>query len=59
RMGLGDPAGAKERSARALAEAAAGRLRAVVGRTFPLELAADAHAAIEARTVAGKTLLKV
>ncbi|NUP81916.1 MAG: zinc-binding dehydrogenase [Nonomuraea sp.] len=58
-MGLGDPAGAKERTARALAEAAAGRLRAVVGRTFPLELAADAHAAIEARTVAGKTLLKV
>ncbi|GAT65623.1 NADPH:quinone reductase [Planomonospora sphaerica] len=44
---------------RALAEAAAGRLRPVVGRTFPLERAADAHAAIEARDVVGKTLLVV
>ncbi|MGP3920585.1 zinc-binding dehydrogenase [Nonomuraea sp. 10N515B] len=40
-----------------LEEAAAGRLRAVVGQTFPLERAADAHAAIEARTTVGKTLL--
>jgi NADPH2:quinone reductase len=29
----------------------------VVGQTFPLEKAADAHAAIEARTVFGATLL--
>jgi NADPH2:quinone reductase len=42
---------------RALAEAAAGRLRPVIGQTFPLEQAADAHAAIEARSVIGKTLL--
>ncbi|RAY16689.1 NADPH:quinone reductase [Actinomadura craniellae] len=42
---------------RALAEAAAGRLTPVIGRTFPLERAADAHAAIESRAVVGKTLL--
>ncbi|MEU1723706.1 zinc-binding dehydrogenase [Nonomuraea sp. NPDC005692] len=48
-----------ERTVRALAEAAAGRLKAVVGRTFPLERAAEAHAAIEARAVNGKTLLEV
>jgi NADPH2:quinone reductase len=58
-MGLSGADNAKLRSGRALAEAAAGRLRAVVGRTFPLERAADAHAAIEARAVAGKTLLAV
>jgi NADPH:quinone reductase len=43
--------------ARALAEGAAGRMRPVVGQTFPLERAADAHAAIEARVVVGRTLL--
>ncbi|MER6514914.1 zinc-binding dehydrogenase [Nonomuraea sp. NPDC001636] len=48
-----------ERAVHALAEAAAGRLKAVVGRTFPLERAAEAHAAIEARAVNGKTLLEV
>ncbi|MDJ0373496.1 zinc-binding dehydrogenase [Streptomyces sp. H10-C2] len=42
---------------RALSEAAAGRIRPVVGQTFPLEHAADAHIAMEARTVIGKTLL--
>ena len=31
--------------------------RPVVGQTLPLEKAADAHAAIEARTVFGATLL--
>jgi NADPH2:quinone reductase len=41
----------------ALVEAAAGRLRPVIGQTFPLEQAAAAHAAIEARTTLGKTLL--
>ena len=41
----------------ALAAAAAGRIAPVIGQTFPLERAADAHAAIEARTVFGKTLL--
>jgi NADPH2:quinone reductase len=42
---------------RALSEAAAGRLRPVIGQTFPLERAAEAHAAIEERAVVGKTLL--
>jgi NADPH2:quinone reductase len=42
----------------ALAEAAAGRLRPVIGQRFPLELAADAHAAIESRATLGKTLLE-
>ncbi len=41
----------------ALAEAAAGRLRPVIGQTFPLGRAADAHAAIESRATVGKTLL--
>jgi NADPH2:quinone reductase len=43
----------------ALAEAAAGRLRPVIGQRFPLERAADAHAAIESRATIGKTLLTV
>jgi NADPH2:quinone reductase len=43
----------------ALAEAVAGRLRPVIGQRFPLEHAADAHAAIEARATIGKTLLVV
>jgi NADPH2:quinone reductase len=42
---------------RALSEAAAGRIRPIIGQTFPLERAADAHAAIEARHAVGKTLL--
>jgi NADPH:quinone reductase len=44
---------------RALTEAAAGRLRPIIGQRFPLERAADAHAAIEARATLGKTLLEV
>ena len=43
----------------ALAEAAAGRLRPVIGQEFELAAAASAHAAIEARTTVGKTLLTV
>ena len=42
---------------RALSEAAAGRLRPVIGQTFPLERAAEAHAAMEGRSVVGSTLL--
>ena len=42
---------------RALDEALAGRLSPLIGQTFPLERAADAHAAIEARATVGKTLL--
>jgi NADPH:quinone reductase len=41
----------------ALAEAAAGRLRPVIGQEFELAEAARAHAAIEARETVGKTLL--
>ncbi len=41
----------------ALAEAAAGRLRPVIGQRYPLDRAADAHAAIESRDTVGKTLL--
>ncbi|KAB2341298.1 zinc-binding dehydrogenase [Actinomadura rudentiformis] len=44
---------------RALAEGAAGRLRPVIGQRFPLDRAADAHAAIETRATVGKTLLEV
>jgi NADPH2:quinone reductase len=41
----------------AMAEAAAGRITPVIGQSFPLSRAADAHAAIEGREVFGKTLL--
>ena len=51
------PAEARELTADALAEAVAGRLRPVIGQRFPLERAAEAHAAIEARSTVGKTLL--
>ncbi|MFF0181264.1 zinc-binding dehydrogenase [Micromonospora sp. NPDC005223] len=43
----------------ALAEGAAGRLRPLIGQRFPLDRAAAAHAAIEARQTVGKTLLDV
>lgn len=49
----------QELAATALEQAATGRLRPVIGQTFPLERAADAHAAMEARTTIGKTLLLV
>jgi len=41
-----------------LAAAASGRLRTLVGGRFPLEKAAEAHAAIEARETVGKTVLE-
>jgi NADPH2:quinone reductase len=40
-----------------LAEAAAGTIRPLIGQTWPLGQAAEAHAAIEARTVLGTTQL--
>jgi NADPH2:quinone reductase len=46
-------------TASALAEAAAGRLRPLIGQRFRLERAADAHAAIQSRATVGKTLLEV
>jgi NADPH2:quinone reductase len=53
------PKDAKRLTERALSEAAAGGIRPVIGQTFPLEKCADAHRAIEARTVVGKTLLEI
>jgi len=53
------PADGKRLIERVLSEAAAGRIRPVIGQTFSLERAADAHAAIEARGVIGKTLLLI
>ena len=47
----------RRRLERALTAAAAGRIRPFVGQTFPLERAADAHAAIESREALGHTLL--
>ena len=47
----------KRLTEQALAEAAAGRIKPVIGQTFPLAKAADAHTAIERRAVFGKTLL--
>ncbi|HEY1515712.1 MAG TPA: zinc-binding dehydrogenase [Solirubrobacteraceae bacterium] len=44
-------------TARALAGAAAGTLRPVIGQKVPLARAADAHRAIEGRATIGKTLL--
>ena len=41
----------------ALTEAAARRLVAVIRQTYPLERAAQAHAALEARQTIGKVLL--
>jgi NADPH2:quinone reductase len=54
-----DPETAKRLTANVLAEAAAGRVEPVIGQRFPLDQAAEAHRAIEARTVVGKTLLEV
>ncbi|MEV0841960.1 zinc-binding dehydrogenase [Actinocatenispora sera] len=42
---------------RALDLAAQGTIRPTIGRTFPLQDAAQAHAAIGSRTIIGKTLL--
>jgi NADPH:quinone reductase len=49
----------RELSQAALDEATAGRLRPVIGQTYPLERAAAAHAALASRTTIGKTLLFV
>ncbi|WP_229076626.1 zinc-binding dehydrogenase [Actinoplanes sp. DH11] len=42
-----------------MSQAAAGLVRPVIGQTFSLERAADAHAAMENRTAVGKTLLLI
>ena len=48
-----DPAKLKDLVRAVLTEAAAGRIRPVVGQEFELARAADAHAAIEARATSG------
>jgi NADPH2:quinone reductase len=53
----GDPATLHALVEEALALAAAGVLHPSIGLVLPLERAAEAHAAMEARTVLGKTLL--
>ncbi|RLV08805.1 NADPH:quinone reductase [Streptomyces griseocarneus] len=51
------PALARELVTEVLDLAVAGRVKAVIGQRFPLAEAAAAHAAVEARTTVGKTLL--
>ncbi len=55
----GGPADMYRRVEEAFALAAAGKLRPTIGQTYPLDGAAEAHAAIEARATLGKTLLIV
>ncbi|GAB3584992.1 hypothetical protein GCM10027445_61920 [Amycolatopsis endophytica] len=42
-----------------LTEAAAGRVKPLVGQRFPLSRAPEAHRAIESRATIGKTLLEI
>ncbi|UDY36614.1 zinc-binding dehydrogenase [Dermatobacter hominis] len=57
RLGPPDPAALVARSAEAVAAVADRRLRPVVGSRVPMADAAQAHRAMEARLVVGKTLL--
>ena len=59
RPGRPDPGRMRAATEVALAEAAAGRLRPLIGQRFPLEQAAAAHRRMAARTAIGKTLLVV
>jgi NADPH2:quinone reductase len=53
------PADLHRHTTTALTEAAAARLRPVIGEVFPLDRAAEAHAAVEGRGVVGKVVLGV
>ncbi|HEX2745122.1 MAG TPA: zinc-binding dehydrogenase [Streptosporangiaceae bacterium] len=53
------PLDAKALTERAMSKAVAKQIRPIIGQTFPLKRAADAHRAIEARDVIGKTLLVI
>ncbi|MEU2298749.1 zinc-binding dehydrogenase [Streptomyces antibioticus] len=52
------PSDLRRLTAHALAEAAAGRLRVVIGAVFPLAEAEAAHRAVEGRGVVGKVILE-
>jgi NADPH:quinone reductase len=54
-----DAAEMRRLTRRTLTETAAGRIRPVIGQTYPLERAVDAHAVIEARATVGKTVLLI
>jgi NADPH2:quinone reductase len=54
-----DQATVRELLSLALKRAEEGRLRPVIGATYPLDRAADAHRALAARTTVGKSLLTV
>ncbi|HEX4529456.1 MAG TPA: zinc-binding dehydrogenase [Acidimicrobiia bacterium] len=58
-LGRPTPADVARVTRAVLDDAAAGRLRPVIGQRFPLADAAAAHAAIERRDTIGKTLLQV
>ena len=53
------PGGHEKLTAQALADVAARRIRPVIGQSYPLERAADAHRGLEGRSAIGKTLLIV
>jgi NADPH:quinone reductase len=61
--GLGDlqvvPGDRAKLAGQLLPELVSGKVSPVIGQTFPLEQAADAHRAIESRQAIGKTLLEV
>ena len=54
---IADRASLEARAADVLGEAAAGRLKARIDRTYPLAEAAEAHRALEGRQTTGKVLL--
>jgi NADPH:quinone reductase len=58
-IGEYDPQAFRRGAATALAEAAAGRIRPVIGQTFPLARAGEAHAVMADRATVAKTLLMV
>jgi NADPH:quinone reductase-like Zn-dependent oxidoreductase len=54
---IGDPGNTRQNLVRTMQLAAAGKLRGVIGRTLPLENAAEAHRLVTANRALGKVLL--